>query len=313
MRRVIGAMLVLAAIIIVTVAFAYGGNQTSSSPKTQATPSASPLPSVPLIGPDDTVPALIPQGIKSWRGVYAYGQKHPWYKKAVRDAGISWRTVRKCVTLEKRGYKLSAILVVNWSGLSKKEAKRKLSSKGYHNLERMSVVYHDGIRNRWLKPKSFPKWGRFWDNRRQIRVTLLVPIDFGDLSKGMRTDRGVLVHCGNPWDLLKRKLEPIPSPKPQPTPPPSSKNWDAVPPEPAPPAPATPNPKGTAAPPIRPAESDPVPEGTQDVGEQPTAPAVPNSGSGANGATAQPPKPPAPPAPKPEGDISPAGGIIESD
>lgn len=264
-------------------------------------------PSDPIAGKDDSVQPVLLGGINSWGDVRKYARQHNWYWQALAAAGISRQDVRRSARAEANGKVTKAILVVN-SNVSSKRATRLLQAAGYHAGKWPVLRIHNGILNTSLN--SSGSWIPFWDLRSQVRATLLVVKTNGKLA----TNRGVLLHCGNPWRLFRGGEGPTPGPGAKPTPRPTlqPKDWRLFPKEPKTPSGnKTPDPIGTAAPFAPLAPSDPVPADVIDV-NPPAQPAIPDSGSGATHTAPPAPDLPEPPAPPPP-DPTPDPGIVPSD
>ena len=159
----------------------------------------------PLVGSDGNIDPLLLEEAESWTDLVvaietmSNGQ---WYKDCLRQRiGLTWEQVKSFAAAEQReGYAFRLILVSNAS-VTDAEAREALYNKGgYTDLERCPVVRVSGFNNTRLYDG---RWAEFWDERCQVRLSLAIPIDSCDISKGYILDRGVLVMCGNPWDLPK--------------------------------------------------------------------------------------------------------------
>jgi len=120
-----------------------------------------------------------------------------WYTDDLqRFNGISRDDILRAAELEKQGNDLRFILISN-SGISDAEARAQLKAEGVKEIDRLPIVRVNGFINTRGLPDA--RMDPFEDNRSQVRVSLGIPNDWNDLSKGLQADRGILTMCGNGW------------------------------------------------------------------------------------------------------------------
>jgi hypothetical protein len=180
--------------------------------------------------------------VQSWSDLVAAVENEGagWYQECLANRiGVSWEQAQHYANLVRSGeWDLRFILISNADNTSDEQARAALAAQGISNVEALPVVRVNGFENTRGIPED--RCQAFGDARAQVRVSLGIPVDPNDPSKGMDPTRGVLANCSNPWKLLppsgEQKPPPGPSGKPTP-PPPGCPNCGPPPPPPPPPPP----------------------------------------------------------------------------
>lgn len=181
----------------------------------------------PAVGNDCNEDPVSPDEFQDWKDVQRFGKdnQNQWYFDCLQTRlGISRDDVRKYSELEGQGHDLRGIFISN-TNPSEEAARDKLEADGVKDVDKIKYVIRlNGFQN--TNGLGSNRCTPFDDGRPQVRLTLLIPKDVSDMSKGVHTDRGVLGMCGNPWNVPAQpvpapppppKKEPKPEPKPTPT------------------------------------------------------------------------------------------------
>jgi len=152
--------------------------------------------------------------VQNWRELVKAVEKQDagWYKDCLAArTGVTWEQAQQYAALVDQGHDLRFILVSN-SSVSDDQARQMLRDRGIPNVDNLPITRLNSFRNTRGLPQD--KCQAFGDERSQVRVSLAIPNDVNDLSKGVHKDKGVLAMCSNPWDI----------PPPGETPPPAETN-----------------------------------------------------------------------------------------
>jgi len=240
----------------------------------------------PAVGDDCNEDPVSPEEFQDWEDVYRFGAdgQNQWYFDCLQTRlGVSRDDVRRYKELEREGQELRGIVISN-TNVTDEAARDKLKNDGVEDVDRIrEIIRLQGFEN--TRGIDSDRCNPFGDGRPQVRLTLLIPVDVNDMSKGVHRDRGVLGMCGNPW---KPPAQPVSPPPPPGTPPPEN-------PPPTTPPPTTPPP--TTPPPTTPppTEKPPIDNGR---GGPAAPPDVTPPGS-TPGAGTEPPPPTPGPTPQP--------------
>jgi hypothetical protein len=171
----------------------------------------------PLVGNQGNVDPVL-STVQNWRElVQAVEGKEEWYKGCLQSRiGVTWDQARQYAGLVDQGQDLRFILVSN-SSVSDERARRMLRDEGIPNVDKLQVVRVNGFENtRGLPTDRCNTWPN--DPRSQVRVSLAIPKDVNDVTKGFDQSRGVLAMCSNPWKIHQVAPPATTKPKPKPAP-----------------------------------------------------------------------------------------------
>lgn len=173
---------------------------TTEAPATDPTAT----PDDPLVDDEGNTNPVLSE-VRSYRSLVkalvAESGRGKWYTDDLQQFnGITRDDILRAVKLEEQGHDLRLILMSN-TNLTDGEARAQLKAQGVKEVDRLPIVRVNGFINTRGLPND--RMNPFEDNRSQVRVSLGIPNDWNDLSKGLQADRGILTMCGNGWKLKK--------------------------------------------------------------------------------------------------------------
>ena len=151
-----------------------------------------------LIGNEDNTNPVF-ETVQDWNDLVQTVENEgaEWYKQCLGERiGVTWEQARQYAGLEDQGHDLRFIVISN-SRTSDEEARAELANRGFPKVENLPIVRVNGFSNTAGLPSDRCK--PFGDGRNQVRVSLGIPVDTNDLSKGLLTNKGVLAMCSNPF------------------------------------------------------------------------------------------------------------------
>jgi len=156
--------------------------------------------------------------VRSWTELVKAVEAEPdggqWYWGDLQQFnGISEESARSAAELEKQGNDLRLILISN-DQVSDSDARAQLKAQGVEGVDGLPIVRVNGFINTRGLPHD--RMEPFQDDRSQVRVSLALPLNWNDLSKGLESTRGVLTMCANGWKL--KSETPVTAPPATPTP-----------------------------------------------------------------------------------------------
>lgn len=192
-------------------------------------------PDNPAAGSQDNTNPVVPEEFQNWTDVSAFLSQEgsQWYADCLQmRVGVSREQVGKYANMVKQGHDLRFIVVSN-SSVSDEQARALLKDQGVKEVDELPIKRLNGFRNTQGLPED--RCNPFGDSRSQVRVSLAIPRDENDLTKGVHDDKGVLAMCGNPWDIPPAPPEggppaTVPPPTSPPKVPPTSPPPTTVPP-----------------------------------------------------------------------------------
>lgn len=129
-----------------------------------------------------------------------------WYTDDLQQFnGITRDDILRAAKLEKQGHDLRFILVSR-TNKTDAEARAQLKAEGVKEVERLPIVRVNGFTNTQGLPND--RMDPWPDDRSQVRVSLGIPVDWSNLSKGLQADHGILTMCGNGWKLKEVREAP---------------------------------------------------------------------------------------------------------
>lgn len=189
----------------------------------------------PAVGSEDNTDPVVPEEFQDWTDVEQFltQEGSDWYADCLQTRiGISREQVSKYADFVRDGHDLRFIVKSNTS-ISDEEARERLDDAGVDNVEQLPIRVLNGFENTRGLPSD--RCNPFGDDRSQVRVSLAIPVDDNDISKGVDQNRGVLAMCGNPWKLPPETPPAPPTGAPPVTAPPVSPPPGTGPPPTAPP------------------------------------------------------------------------------
>lgn len=155
----------------------------------------------PCVGNDGNTDPVF-DTVQNWRELVTVveNENAEWYKECMETRiGVTWDQAQQYAELVDQGNDLRLVLVSNAS-TSDESALAQLKDQGFTGLEDQPIVRVSSFRNTRGLPSD--RCSSFGDGRSQVRVSLAIPNDVKDMTKGLNHNKGVLAMCSNPWDLV---------------------------------------------------------------------------------------------------------------
>jgi hypothetical protein len=198
-HKLVSGTIAAAGITSFVLVFLGGTGSNASVP--EPTPAAATSPTNPLVGNQGNDQPVL-DTVEDWRDLVDAVNRDDlqWYRDCLKGRiEVTWEQAERYAQLVDEGHDLRFILVSN-SSISDETARQRLKDQGFDDVDDLKVVRVPGFRNTRGLPSD--RCNPFGDERSQVRLSLAVPKDVNDLSKGFHEDRGVLAMCSNPWDLF---------------------------------------------------------------------------------------------------------------
>jgi hypothetical protein len=163
-------------------------------------------PTQPIVGNPDTQEPVVGE-VKDWEdAVLRMIAEQPWYATCTDSrVGVDLEEAKSYAKIESNlddPVILRFILVVN-SSLNDDQVRKALKDEGFEHVDKLGIKRVSEIRNtRRTHVGGDDRCQAFIDQRPQVRISLGIPVfnDKGELV-GIADDKGLLGHCGNPWDI----------------------------------------------------------------------------------------------------------------